>query len=142
MEQRQAVRIPVQLRARLSGDEQLSGWGRGHQRLATDTGIECSCGIRGTPHHHASGKPSLGLEIDGLVEDLSRHGMFVRTAETLPPGTPATVCLELPERQVMLRGQVVRVGRGERIGMGVRFAEETDRRQVVNYLMHCHAQGA
>jgi PilZ domain len=143
MEQRQAVRIPVQLRARLLGDEALSGWGRGHRRLATDTGIECSCSSRGAPHHHAASKPSVELSIDGLVEDLSRHGMFLRTAETLPPGTPATVCLELPEMQVTLRAQVVRVGCGERVGLGVQFAgAEPDRRQLVNYLMRCHAHGA
>lgn len=101
-------------------------------------------------HHGPHGQPfakvevgPLPLAIDGTVDDLSRNGLFLRTLHTLPPGTEATVCLELPEEQVMLRGEVVRVERGRRSGLGLQFAiEQQDRRPLVNYLMRCHAHGA
>ncbi len=83
------------------------------------------------------------LAIDGTVDDLSRNGLFLRTPQSLPPGTEATVCLELPDEQVMLRGEVVRVERGHRSGLALQFArEQQDRRPLVNYLMRCHAHGA
>jgi hypothetical protein len=172
MEQRQAVRIPVQLRARLlhedgrqegrrDGHEDAStiaisssiyptpsGWSKGQRRSPTDHGVECGCSQE---MHHGS-QPhgvlstscgplalALALAIDGLVDDLSRTGLFLRTPQTLPPGTSATVCLELPEEQVVLRGQVVRIECGARTGLGLRFASEQPNRLVVNYLMRCHA---
>jgi hypothetical protein len=50
--------------------------------------------------------------------------------------------LELPEDSIRLRAQVVRVERGARAGLGVRFvAEQPSRRSVANYLMRCHAHG-
>jgi hypothetical protein len=136
MEQRQAVRIPVQLRARLLHDDG-----------GLDPAIECGCSeaVHHGSHTHgvrANGSGLLLLAIDGLVDDLSRTGMFLRTPQSLPPGTSATVCLELPGEQVTLRGQVVRIERGARAGLGLQFAgEQPSRRLLVNYLMRCHAQG-
>lgn len=152
MEQRQAVRIPVQLRARLLHEE-----GRParpatavayQRRPTTDHEIVCSCSSAG---HHGPREAqlvrgeggSMPIAIDGTVDDLSRNGLFLRTPQTLPPGTETTVCLELPEEQVMLRGEVVRVERGRRTGLGLQFSrEQQDRRLLVNYLMRCHAHGA
>jgi hypothetical protein len=190
MEQRQAVRISVQLRARLLRDDEhddplplgadelarviaevddaptapWQGWhdgtprepaGGGRHRTRrphSESGIVCSC-----PRGAASGKhlahsargvadgsgPVFALAIDGEVADLSRHGLFLRTSQALPLGAFTTVCLDLPDDSIRLRAQVVRVERGERPGLGVRFiAEQPSRRQVANYLMRCHAHGA
>lgn len=201
MEQRQAVRISVQLRARLLRDDAhdderptgppdavdadlarllaeagcedaapWQGWhdgtpresaahlghaghatSRSSRRSHSESGIVCSCPRSATNGKHlhnghralAEGSgPVFALAIDGEVADLSRHGMFLRTPQALPPGTFTTVCLELPDDQIRLRAQVVRVERGARTGLGVRFvAEQPSRRQVANYLMRCHAHG-
>lgn len=199
MEQRQAVRISVQLRARLLRDDEhddpsqplhspvelarviaevddgrdegptapWQGWHDGGVREAapahrrarrshTESGIFCSCPRSATNGKHlhdehgghhprpvAEGSgPVFALAIDGEVADLSRHGLFLRTSQTLPPGTLTTVCLDLPDDPIRLRAEVVRVERGARTGLGVRFvAEQPSRRQVVNYLMRCHAHG-
>lgn len=175
MEQRQSVRIPVQLRARLLHEDgrqeamrdgrrggyddsnvvtsasiasqPSSNWTKSQRRSTTDHGIECGCSqaVHHGSHTHgvlAAGSGLLPLAIDGLVDDLSRTGLFLRTPQTLPPGTSAMVCLELPEEQVTLRGQVVRIERGTRTGLGLQFAgEQPNRRLVVNYLMRCHAHG-
>lgn len=146
--------------------------GKSSRRAHTDSGIVCSCArTGGGSHAHARGRRAataggssstggsmngpvngsmngpmnssvFALAIDGHVDDLSRHGLFLRTPQTLPPGTSATVCLELPGDRVCLRAQVVRVERGARSGIGVRFvAEQPSRLQVANYLMRCHAYG-
>jgi PilZ domain len=178
MEQRQAVRIPVKLHAQLvRDDERDARWGRRPRRATTSSEIECGCGSNSTAcpaHHHGAGRgegrhASAGLSlvperseapgrssapaIVGVVEDLSRTGLFLRTQHTLPPGTSTTVILELPLElseeavgavgavgRVCLHGQVVRVGQGARAGLGVHFAsEQPARRQLANYLMRCHA---
>lgn len=153
MEQRQAVRIPVQLRARLLHEEGRPARPAAavayQRRPTTDHEIVCSCSSAG---HHGPREPhplgwleggAMPITIDGTVDDLSRNGLFLRTPQTLPPGTETTVCLELPEEQVMLRGEVVRVERGRRTGLGLQFSrEQQDRRLLVNYLMRCHAHGA
>ena len=135
--------------AAMSASSPLSSSSRGSKgrRSTTDHGVECGCSqaVHHGSHTHralAEGSGVLPLSIDGLVDDLSRTGLFLRTPQTLPPGTAAMVCLELPEEQVTLRGQVVRIERGARNGLGLRFAgEPPDRRLVVNYLMRCHAHG-
>jgi hypothetical protein len=80
--------------------------------------------------------------IDGFVEDLSRTGMFLRSAKQMAMGSSAEIHLSLPgEPPLQLMAEVVRVeDEGERAGMGLRITvEEEDGRPLANFIMRQHA---
>src|SRR5688500_4415257 len=84
---------------------------------------------------------SRGLVIDGLVEDLSRTGLFLRAPELMAAGSSAEIELDLPgEPPLLLTAQVVRVEHNpQRAGMGLRLiVEEQDRRPLANFIMRQH----
>lgn len=102
MDKREAVRVPVQVRARC----------RSH-----------------------------GVVIDGLVEDVSRSGLFLRASNTISEGSSAELDLDLPgEGPLRLEVEVVRVVRGPRgTGMGLRFLGQPGRsRMLANFIMRQH----
>lgn len=83
-----------------------------------------------------------GLVIDGLVEDVSRSGLFMRSPRQLDPGSAAELDLDLPgEETLHLTAEVVRVERAPRAGMALRFVGDTDRqrRPLANFIMRQHA---
>ena len=85
---------------------------------------------------------SLGVVIDGFVEDVSRTGLFLRTPKLVAAGSPAEIELELPgEAPLNLHTEVVRVEhRPERAGMGLRIIVDIqDRRTLANFIMRQHA---
>jgi hypothetical protein len=82
---------------------------------------------------------TLGLVIDGLVEDVSRSGMFLRSPRLVNPGTSAEVALDLPGQETLhLNAEVVRVEDG---GMALRFVGDSERaaRPLANFIMRQHA---
>lgn len=88
---------------------------------------------------------SSGIEIDGLVEDVSRSGLFLRAPELIRPGSVAEIDLELPGEGILhLEVAVVRVEhRPERAGMGLRVVERPDTsRPLANFIMRQHAESA
>ncbi|HWU88656.1 MAG TPA: PilZ domain-containing protein [Kofleriaceae bacterium] len=102
MDKREAVRVPVQVRARC----------RSH-----------------------------GTVIDGLVEDVSWNGLFLRASSSIGEGTAAELDLELPgEETLRLAVEVVRIERrGDEIGMGLRFVGRRERtRPLANFIMRQH----
>ena len=106
MDKRDAVRVPVRVRAR------------------------CRCS---------------GIEIDGLVEDVSRSGLFLRAPEWVRPGSTAEISLDLPgEGTLHLEVAVVRVEHSsERAGMGLRVVERPETsRPLANFIMRHHANSA
>src|SRR5689334_1875970 len=80
-----------------------------------------------------------GIVIDGLVEDVSRSGLFMRAPKWIRPGSSAEIDLDLPGEQKCLRlaVEVVRVEHHEdRAGMGVRFVDAGEqRRSLANFIM-------
>ena len=83
-----------------------------------------------------------GLVIDGLVEDVSRSGLFMRAPRQLDPGASAELDLDLPgEETLHLKAEVVRVERAPRQGMALRFVGdfERHRRPLANFIMRQHA---
>jgi hypothetical protein len=105
MDKREAVRVPVSVRA------------------------QCRC---------------CGIVIDGLVEDVSRSGLFLRSPRWIRPGSAAEIDLDLPgEETLHLLVQVVRVEHGEmRAGMGLRVVDEPGRsKPLANFIMRQHASG-
>jgi len=72
------------------------------------------------------------LVIDGLVEDVSRSGLFLRVGKTVRPGTSA---------EVELTVEIVRVEVQPRAGMGLRFVGDGERaaRPLANFIMKQHA---
>jgi len=105
MDKREAVRVPVSVRAR------------------------CRCSE---------------IEIDGLVEDVSRSGLFLRAPRWVRPGSSAEIDLDLPgEPPLRLEGQVVRVEHNsERAGMGLKVMELEASRPLANFIMRQHATAA
>ena len=104
MDKREAVRIPVRVRAR------------------------CRCS---------------GIEIDGLVEDVSRSGLFLRAPKWVRPGSCAQLDLDLPEGETLhLDVCVVRVEHSsDRAGMGLRFVDRPAvSRALANFIMRRHAE--
>jgi hypothetical protein len=99
MDKREAVRIPVQVRAQCRSD---------------------------------------GIIIDGLVEDVSRNGLFLKTSSLIHEGSSAELDLDLPgESTLRLAVEVVRVVRG--VGMGLRFVGTTEpSRSLANFIMYQH----
>jgi hypothetical protein len=103
MDQREAVRVPVRVRAQF----------RAH-----------------------------GLVIDGLVEDVSRSGLFMRSPRTLGPGEMAEIDLDLPgEATLHLSAEVVRVEDHPRTGMALKFTGNVERNRLplANFIMKQHA---
>ncbi|MGN6106284.1 MAG: PilZ domain-containing protein [Kofleriaceae bacterium] len=98
MDKREAVRVPVRVRAR------------------------CRCA---------------GVVIDGLVEDVSRSGLFLSATNSIRPGTSAELDLDLPgEDTLHLMVEVVRV---EDRGMGLKFVEQVEpSRPLANFIMRQH----
>ena len=85
---------------------------------------------------------SLGVVIDGFVEDISRTGLFLRTPKLVAAGSSAEIELELTgEPSLNLHVEVVRVEhRPERAGMGLRIIVDVqDRRMLANFIMRQHA---
>ena len=82
-----------------------------------------------------------GLVIDGLVEDVSRSGLFMRAPKIIGPGESAEIHLDLPgEEAIQLVAEVVRVEDDPRPGMALRFVEgEKGRRPLANFIMRQHA---
>jgi hypothetical protein len=83
-----------------------------------------------------------GLVIDGLVEDVSRSGLFMRAPRQIDPGALADLDLDLPgEETIHLKAEVVRVEHEPRAGMALRFvgAIERHRRSLANFIMRQHA---
>jgi hypothetical protein len=82
------------------------------------------------------------LVIDGLVEDVSRSGLFMRSPRHLTPGAAAELDLDLPgEETLRLTAEVVRVEMEPRPGMALRFVGdiERNRRPLANFIMRQHA---
>jgi hypothetical protein len=83
-----------------------------------------------------------GLVIDGLVEDVSRNGLFMRSPRQLETGATAELDLDLPgEETLHLSAEVVRVEQHPRAGMALRFVGdfERNRRPLANFIMRQHS---
>ncbi|NVB79914.1 MAG: hypothetical protein HOV81_16080 [Kofleriaceae bacterium] len=83
-----------------------------------------------------------GLVVDGLVEDVSRSGLFMRSHRQLGPGESAEIELDLPgEETLYILAEVVRVEQEPRAGMALRFVgtDERTRRPLANFIMKQHA---
>jgi len=98
MDKREAVRVPVRVRAR------------------------CRCE---------------DTVVDGLVEDMSRSGLFMRAPKWIGIGSAAEVVLDLPGAETLrLNAQVVRI---DDDGMGLRFVDQDrTRRSLANFIMRQH----
>jgi hypothetical protein len=105
MDKREAVRVPVNVRAR------------------------CRCSE---------------IEIDGLVEDVSRNGMFLRAPKWIRPGSNAEILLDLPgEDTLLLEVKVVRVEHSDdRAGMGLQVVNTGANRPLANFIMRQHASSS
>ena len=82
-----------------------------------------------------------GLVIDGLVEDVSRSGLFMRAPRSIEEGSTLEIDLDLPgEETLHLVAEVVRVETTARPGMGVKFTGdgERNRRPLANFIMRQH----
>ena len=82
-----------------------------------------------------------GLVIDGLVEDVSRTGLFLRAPRHMVPGASAELDLDLPgEDTLHMVAEVVRVEHEPRTGMAMRFVGvvERHRRPLANFIMRQH----
>ena len=85
---------------------------------------------------------SRGEVIDGLVENLSRNGMFLRAPKLIAEGSSAEIELDLPgEPPLHLTAEVVRVEEDpQRAGMGLRILTDgQDGRPLANFIMRQHA---
>jgi hypothetical protein len=88
---------------------------------------------------------SHGVVIDGVVEDVSRNGMFLRAPELVATGSSAVIELDVPgEPPLHLNAEVVRLENSdERAGMGLRITDDADDgRQLANFIMRKHAEDA
>jgi hypothetical protein len=92
--------------------------------------------VRVTCRVHARCRCDDGLVIDGLVEDVSKSGLFLRADLALGEGCSAELDLEVPgEPPVHLTAEVVRVdGNG---GMAFKFREQPSR-SLANFIMSQH----
>jgi uncharacterized protein (TIGR02266 family) len=82
-----------------------------------------------------------GVVIDGLVEDVSRSGLFLRAPEWIRSGSAVELEVDLPgEEPLQLAAEVVRVEHSdERAGMAFRFVDEPERsRPLANFIMQHH----
>ena len=84
-----------------------------------------------------------GVVIDGLVEDVSRSGLFMRAPRAMEPGSEAELDLDLPgeDETLKLTAKVVRVEESPRTGMALRFVGDIERhrRPLANFIMRQHA---
>jgi len=83
-----------------------------------------------------------GVVIDGLVEDVSRSGLFMRSPRQIDLGASAELDLDLPgEETLHLKAEVVRVEIEPRAGMALRFVGDIERhrRPLANFIMRQHA---
>ena len=84
-----------------------------------------------------------GVVLDGLVEDVSRSGLFLRVGKLVRPGTAAELELVLPGEETILHltVEIVRVEHEPRPGFGVRFVGDGDQsaRPLANFIMRQHA---
>lgn len=86
-----------------------------------------------------------GVVIDGLVEDVSRSGLFLRAPEWIRSGSVAELEVDLPgEDRLSLTAEVVRVEHSdERAGMAFRFVDTPERnRPLANFIMQHHYKGS
>ncbi len=87
---------------------------------------------------HARCRLDTGVVVDGLVEDVSRSGIFLAVDEDhgrLACGSQTFLALEIPGNEpIQLEAQVVRV---DGSGFGLRFVETTEvaRRPLANFIM-------
>jgi hypothetical protein len=87
-------------------------------------------------------RSSTGSLIEGLVEDVSRSGLFLRAPEWMRPGSSAEIELDLPgEPTVHLHAEVVRVEHSsDRAGMGLKIVDANgSARPLANFIMRQHA---
>jgi hypothetical protein len=82
-----------------------------------------------------------GLVIDGLVEDLSRSGLFLRAAQELGPTSKLELEIDLGEETLHLEAEVVRIQKAPKVGLGLRLVGDPDhnRRSLANFLLKQHA---
>lgn len=106
MDKREAVRVPVQVRARCR---------------------------------------TQGVVLDGLVEDVSKSGLFMRIdPRDLELGSDAELDLDLPgEETLHLQVKVVRVEDEPRLGVALKFAGDppTARMPIANFIMKKYQAG-
>jgi hypothetical protein len=86
---------------------------------------------------HARCRCHDGVVIDGLVEDLSKSGLFLRADLCLGQGSSAELDLEVPGEHAPLHltAEVVRVD--DTGGMAFRFLEQPSR-PLANFIMRQH----
>lgn len=83
-----------------------------------------------------------GFVIDGLVEDVSRSGLFMRSPRSIAPGSEAELALDLPgEETLLLMAKVVRIEEEPRAGMALLFVGDIERhrRPLANFIMRQHS---
>lgn len=81
------------------------------------------------------------LVVDGVVDDLSRNGLFLHSSDCDDVGATGQLHLRLPHGDtVQIDTEVVRVERrGGRRGMALRFADTGKwRHTLANFLMERH----
>ena len=87
-----------------------------------------------------------GVVIHGLVEDVSRSGLFLRAPEWVRSGSIAELEVDLPgEPPLSLSAEVVRVEHSdERAGMAFRFVDDEPERSrpLANFIMQHHQKAA
>jgi hypothetical protein len=80
--------------------------------------------------------------IDGLVEDVSRNGLFMSAPRLVDEGAALDLDLDLPgEDTLHLQAKVVRVQREPHAGIAMQFVGnlELHRRPLANFIMRQHA---
>jgi len=79
-----------------------------------------------------------GVVVEGLVQDLSRSGLFLRAPQLISQGSSAELDLDLPgEPPLRFVAQVVRV---DAQGMALRLlGGDENRRSLANFIMRQHA---
>ena len=81
-----------------------------------------------------------GVVVEGFVEEVSNNGVFMRSELHIQPGSPAEIVLELPDENLHLGVQVVRVEQGDRAGMALRVSGQRSRMPLANFIMQQHQE--